>query len=171
MIESHRQIGHRRRIGPPSASAHSASRLFCAAESEINRIVTTGALLRADLAKILVRRWSPHLREKSDWKRISLPDWVRSFTPVWPVNCRKLTQSAKSDGPGHPQSRHSYREYLRLFQQDARVARHTFDGAASGFGLPFPLREPHSLRLCARHSDRLNALRGKGVVQTFQVGA
>src|ERR1700758_2759742 len=82
MIESHKQIGHRRRIGPPSASAHSASRLFCAAESEINRIVTTGALLRADSAKIVVRRWSPHLRKKSDWKRISLPDSARSFTLV-----------------------------------------------------------------------------------------
>src|ERR1041385_58862 len=82
MIESRRQIGHWRRIGPPSASAHSASRLFCSAESEINRIVTTGALLRADSAKIVVRRWSPHLRKKSDWQRISLPDWARSFTLV-----------------------------------------------------------------------------------------
>src|ERR1051326_2716796 len=82
MIESRRQIGHWRRIGPPSASAHSASRLFCSAERQINRIVPTGALLRADSAKIVVRRWSPHLRKKSDWKRISLPDWARSFTLV-----------------------------------------------------------------------------------------
>lgn len=90
MIESHRQMGHRRRIGPPPASAQSASRLFCAAESAINKIVTTGALLRADLAKIAVQRRSPHLQKNSDWKRISLPPG-HTCSVVWPVNCRKDT--------------------------------------------------------------------------------
>src|ERR1051326_4461574 len=102
MIESRRQIGHWRRIGPPSASAHSASRLFCSAESEINRIVTTGALLRADSAKIVVRRWSPHLRKKSDWKRISLPDWARSFTLVGRLTAENIRQGHLSVGVFRP---------------------------------------------------------------------
>jgi hypothetical protein len=52
----------------------------------------TGALLRTDSAKIVVRRWSPHLRKKSDWKRISLPDWARSFTLVG----RLIAESSRS---------------------------------------------------------------------------
>src|SRR4030095_10543456 len=78
MMESWLQIGHRRRMPSALASAQSVSRLYCVAESEINRIVTLGAPL--------IALTSPRSeceddgaftsQRNPDWKRISHSNWA-----------------------------------------------------------------------------------------------
>jgi len=73
MIESHSQIGHRRKMTSAQLAAHSASSLCAGAESGINEIVacwsSAPALTCQDLGR---KRSSFLLKEKSNWKRVQL---------------------------------------------------------------------------------------------------
>jgi hypothetical protein len=63
----------RRRVTSTPISAQSVSRLYCAAESEINRIVTVGLRLRCwPFARSELAGGTFTSRIKSDWKRITL---------------------------------------------------------------------------------------------------
>jgi hypothetical protein len=73
MIESHSQIGHRRKMTSAQLAAQSVSRLYGGTESGINEIVacwsSAPALTCQDLGR---KRSSFLLKEKSNWKRIQL---------------------------------------------------------------------------------------------------
>src|ERR1035438_10476735 len=90
MIESRRQTGQWRRIAPPPGSTQSTSRLFCAAESEINRIVTLGAVPGRTLPRSKPERSPRLLNEVSTGIEYRLPPGSCRVRR-WPVNYRKLT--------------------------------------------------------------------------------
>src|ERR1017187_6946962 len=89
MIESRRQTGQWRRIAPPPGSTQSTSRLFCAAESEINRIVTLGAVPGRTLPRSKPERSPRLLNEVSTGIEYRLPPGSCRVRR-WPVNYRKL---------------------------------------------------------------------------------
>src|ERR1039458_3410809 len=97
MIESRRQTGQWRRIAPPPGSTQSTSRLFCAAESEINRIVTLGAVPGRTLPRSKPERSPRLLNEVSTGIEYRLPPGSCRVRR-WPVNYRKLTDHARQTG-------------------------------------------------------------------------
>jgi hypothetical protein len=72
MIESHSQIGHRRKMTSAQLAAHSASSLCAGVESGINEIVLVGALPRLDLPRSRPDAELLPPEGKSNWKRITL---------------------------------------------------------------------------------------------------
>jgi hypothetical protein len=73
MIESHSQIGHRRKMTSAQFAAHSASSLCAGTESGINEIVACWSSAPASTCQDLGREAEllpPE--EKSNWKRIQL---------------------------------------------------------------------------------------------------
>src|ERR1035438_1852699 len=96
MIESRRQTGQWRRIAPPPGSTQSTSRLFCAAESEINRIVTLGAVPGRTLPRSKPERSPRLLNEVSTGIEYRLPPGSCRVRR-WPVNYRKLTRDLAQD--------------------------------------------------------------------------
>src|ERR1035441_8486002 len=91
MIESRRHTGQWRRIAPPPGSTQSTSRLFCAAESEINRIVTLGAVPGRTLPRSKPERSPRLLNEVSTGIEYRLPPGSCRVRR-WPGNYRKLTE-------------------------------------------------------------------------------
>src|SRR5664279_3122343 len=96
MIDSFPQTGHWRRIGPPSVSAQSSSRLHCAGESEINSIVIAGAPRHLNLRRSktgygasLTSRKKSRLKKEYRFSTSTVSAFEGSH---WPVNHRKLTR-------------------------------------------------------------------------------
>src|ERR1051326_1277053 len=89
-MESCTQIGHWRTMLFVPASAQSDSRLYCAAETEINSIVTVGVpLTTLAFSQDPNSRAGPSPPEQNpDWKRITLFDCSVFPCHDYPVNCR-----------------------------------------------------------------------------------
>src|ERR1039457_1971470 len=133
MIESRRQTGQWRRIAPPPGSTQSTSRLFCAAESEINRIVTLGAVPGRTLPRSKPERSPRLLNEVSTGIEYRLPPGS-CRERRWPVNYRKLlsplTSSPKADRWKGDQERQRHRRQATTWSLGLNFDRHNCREAA-----------------------------------------
>src|SRR5262249_25745205 len=89
MMESCKQIGHWRRMSSAPTSAQSLSRLYCAGERGINRIVPMWVLHSRRPAKICDRRSATRLPRKSQLEENNASRRCEAWLGLddWPVKC------------------------------------------------------------------------------------